>query len=468
MNRAKYIIASVMLLVLGIVLSNKLTAKTEAATTGRPNVLVLVNDDQRPEDIALRAQYMPKTYGPTGWMSTAKAVEYPQAQATNPNCCPSRASIMTGRYDHNNGVKTQADALKLNYNSTMQHYLHLADYQTGLVGKFLNSFPQNNRPPDFDDYSMYESSSYTKLTVNDNQKIQTITQYATTYWGNRMMTQLQKFTANATKPWFIYGTAHVPHAISTGVAVPETKYANAPTRNCVQPGEADLSDKPKYVGFVHKTPSYLQSVCQSQIRALMSYDDQLNRIFTYLQTTGQLSNTLVIVTTDNGYMWGEHNRDSKFVPYLPSIKVPLTVRWDGHMTPGVDNRLTTNIDYAPTIMAATGTTAPAGSPTFDGQSLLLPGSRTTMGSEYYFDSADAPAIPTWAQLTGKGWTYIQDYTTSVDSTQMTFEEYYNTTTDPGQLTNLLKDGNPANDPPNLAQLRAQLAAFRSCSGTNCP
>ena len=108
------------------------------------------------------------------------------------------------------------------------------------------------------------------------------------------------------------------------------------------------------------TTAQAQAMCQSQLRAIMSADDQFAATMQLLSDRGVLDNTLVIFSSDNGYKWGEHGRWEKFVPYEPSIRVPLLVRWPGHFTAGIDTtRLVSYLDLLPTMLEAAGFALPA-------------------------------------------------------------------------------------------------------------
>lgn len=110
--------------------------------SGRPNILLIVTDDQRADALG----YMPATKR----LFRKGGTTYAEAYSTTPLCCPSRASIMTGRYVHNHGVLRNEDAAALDHDTTLQAYLQKAGYQTALSGKFLNSWPLAEAPPFFD------------------------------------------------------------------------------------------------------------------------------------------------------------------------------------------------------------------------------------------------------------------------------------------------------------------------------
>ncbi|MCA1706295.1 MAG: sulfatase-like hydrolase/transferase, partial [Actinobacteria bacterium] len=99
--------------------------------TPPPNVIVFVTDDQRASGTML---VMPEV---KRWFS-ANTTRFPNAFATTPLCCPSRASIMTGRYAHNHGVRHNHQSHTLDQSATVQHHLRKEGYSTAIAGKYLN------------------------------------------------------------------------------------------------------------------------------------------------------------------------------------------------------------------------------------------------------------------------------------------------------------------------------------------
>ena len=207
-------------------------------------------------------------------------------------------------------------------------------------------------------------------------------------------------------------------------------------------------------------------MCESQLRAIMSADDQFAATMQLLSDRGVLDNTLVILSSDNGYMWGEHGRWEKFVPYEPSIRVPLLARWPGHLAAGTDStRMVSYLDLLPTMLEAAGIALPAMLHALDGESLLRASARTTMYSEYYVDTAN-PNIPSG------GWCAPARPSTCRPTTAsggVIAREYYNLTNDPAENTNLLGDSTTGNDPPasTITAWRTQLNAFATCAGAGC-
>ncbi len=444
------------------------SAAPVAAAAGAPHIFFYNLDDLRdafPGAID-PLKFMPKT---RAWMASGR--RYSQTFVADPSCCPSRAALMTGRYPHNNGVQDQQDGPLFDGPHSMACYLRSAGYATYLDGKFLTTWPKTTLPPCFD-HSTVTWGGYNNVQVRVDGKARTASGYSTTYLGNQGRTYITQ-ALSGTKPFLLYETPQAPHWVNvtqggttTQLAVPDTQYANVDVGACSGVPEPDRADKPAYVRTMSYSTAKAQAMCQSQLRALMSADDQFAATMQLLSDRGVLDNTLVILSSDNGYMWGEHGRWEKFVPYEPSIRVPLWVRWPGHITAGTDTtRLVSYLDLLPTMLQAAGFTLPASAPRLDGQSLLEAGTRTTMYSEYYLDGAN-PNIPSWRMVRTATAKYVQTYNPQGG---IIAREYYNLTSDPAENTNLLGDGSTANDPPaaTITSLTNRLNAFATCGGSAC-
>ena len=229
--------------------------------------------------------------------------------------------------------------------------------------------------------------------------------------------------------------------------------------------EADRADKPPFVRSQNQTPTAAQATRTAMIRAMYTVDDQVDRLMRHLQATGELANTLVVFTSDNGFLLGEHKTTEKFLPYRKAVEVPFLVRWPGRVPAGaVDDRLVTHVDVLPTILAATGVIQAHA--TLDGRDLLSGHTRQRALLEYWHDANNSSTIPTWASTRTAAYQYTEYYDIANPAT-VTFREYYNLQADPYQLVNLLADGVPAND-PDTAPLSQALRAARQCAGVSCP
>lgn len=439
------------------------------AAPAQPNIVLFNLDDLRdafPGGID-PLQYMPKT---RQWLAEGR--RYSQSFVADPSCCPSRSSMMTGRYPHNNGVLNQHDGQNFDGPHSMACYLRSAGYSTYLAGKFLISWPKKQLPPCFD-HSTVMWGGYQNVAVNVDGAWQTATGYSTSYLGNRGRQYISQALSRG-QPFLLYETPHAPHwsevtnpngSISR-LAIPAAGYAAAPVGSCAGVPEADRSDKTAFIRNTNVTTAQAQTFCTQQMRALMTVDDEFAATMQLLADRGVLADTLVIFTSDNGYMWGEHGRTEKFIPYEPSIRVPLYVRWPGHVSSGTDSsRIVSGVDLLPTMLDAAGFTLPANAPRLDGESLLRGSQRTTLYSEYYTDSG-VPGIPYWRLIRTGGVKYIE-YRNATGT--VVGREYYDLATDPAENTNLLGDAVTGNDPPagTITDLRSRMGSFATCTGTSC-
>ncbi|MEA2446656.1 MAG: hypothetical protein QOK47_293, partial [Actinomycetota bacterium] len=311
-----------------------------------PNILVIITDDQRPTGTM---DVMPQT---RSWFEN-EGTTYPHGYVTTPVCCPSRASIFSGLYVHNHGVRTNEDAEKLAPEHLLQTYLQGAGYRTSIVGKYLvhpgpYDDPQNAGidPPHFDDWRTF-LGGYRPTLFNVNGELETVDEYATTYIADSASELLNDYESSDAQPWFLYVAPFAPHY--PWVPGPKYKDATLPEWD-VPPSVSDPSSagKPPWVERA-KVPFKRAVLARNhQLRTLMSVDDLVERVMGEAQELGELDDTLVFYLSDNGYHWGEHGLGEKSSPYVESIGVPFYARWPGHLDAGAtDNRLAANIDIAP-------------------------------------------------------------------------------------------------------------------------
>ena len=428
-------------------------AGSEEAANQRPNILVIVTDDQRPGDTVAVMPRTTRTFIGGGTF-------YPKAIATTPVCCPSRASIFTGRYAHNHNVRSNAadEAQSLDQRTTVQYYLDGAGYHTGLVGKYLNGWDLSQPPPHFDEYAVTGGGYYgNRFMVGSGGSTKMLDSpgYSTRFVGRKAERFIRTSEHIDDQPWLLFVTPFAPHSPS----IPPKRYEDAkvppfqPTPSML---EADFSDKPpQYLKYAEPFNRREQARRRKrQLRALMPVDDLVDRVFDLLRKQGE-TNTLAVFMSDNGYLWGEHGLTAKATPYRNSTGIPLMLRWKGYIPRGaVDERLAANIDVAPTLLDAAGI-----EPTHrvDGRSLLDSWDRDALLAEVY-GAISRPELR-WASVLSHEYQYVEYY--GGDETVPMFREYYDLTQDPWQLDNLFGDGDTSND-PDLTELTLRLAHYRAC------
>jgi arylsulfatase A-like enzyme len=425
---------------------------------GPPNILVIMTDDQRATETL---DVMPKTLQ---WFGQGGTL-FSDAYAGTPLCCPARAAIMTGRFNHNNGVLDNGDQARLDHQSTIQRYLRERGYLTAMAGKFLNGWPLQQNPPHFDRWALMHGSYY-DADFNVNGTVHSVPRYSTDFVAERATGWIDGFfEANDARPWYLYVTPFAPHGpwiAEGGHPSDDDDYRNVdvgPWAGNPAVLETDEGDKPEYVRNDDQTMQEGQSNRQGQLRSLLSVDDMVDDVFRALEARGE-QNTLAFYVSDNGFFWSEHGLDGKNQPYTQSIRVPLLARWPGHIAGGAtDVRPVANVDIVATIMAAVGFGPDAQYP-IDGRSILDPAARRKMLTESWPLGSRGP----WASTRTPSYQYVEYYDDTSGATD--FREYYDLAADPWQLTNLYADGNPRND-PWIESLSEELAGLRTCVGDTC-
>ena len=428
-----------------------------AQTSRRPNVLIFVTDDQRATSTMWVLPETKRNFVRNG-------VSYPNAFAVTPLCCPSRATILTGQYAHNHGVKGNGPP-RLGRATLFPRLLQDAGYRTAMVGKFLNSWRLGRRPPHFDRWAS-GGSPYVDPRFNVNGSVRTVNGYSTTLVGRFAGRFLHGLEANDRAPWLLYVAPHAPHYPWRPAAQHASRGVGSWSGNPAVL-ESDRSDKPPFVRSVFFSLAEGRSVRAAQLRTLMSVDEVVGRVFAKLRALGEARRTLAIFTSDNGFLWADHHlggtagtAGQKRLPYTASVQIPLLLRWPGHVAAGSRHgRITGTVDIAPTVLDAAGIATDSVSPPLDGRSLLSGETRRRIVLEYWRGRVDS-WIPNWASLRTPGFQYVEYYRDG----RTFFREYYNLRRDPWQLRNLLHDGTRANN-PDVAALSARLRRDRRCAGT---
>jgi arylsulfatase A-like enzyme len=420
------------------------------AQTTRPNILIILTDDQRAMDTM---QVMPKTQQWFGQDGTT----YTNAYAPTPVCCPARAAIMSGRFNHNNQVRTNANADLLAQDSTLQAQLMADGYRTALVGKYLNGWPVASDPPFFHRWNVLvpQADTYYGNTFNNNGTLEAESDYSTDVIGERAVNYIENdFGGTDNQPWLMYVTPFAPHHPWEAAARHSTADVGTWFGN---PGvfETDKSDKPDQVRRQKRDLAIGQANREGQLRSLLAVDEMVDDVFQALDAENE-GNTLAFFLSDNGFMWAEHGLGGKNIPYTESIRIPFMARWPGQIPAGQsDGGFVANIDIAATAFDAAGI-APNPSYPLDGHSLLSGGGgRSKILTEGW--TSRGP----WASIRTPNYQYIEYY--GKDEVSIKFREYYDVVRDPYQLTNYFHDESVRNDPFD-GPLHRELLEARGCGG----
>jgi arylsulfatase A-like enzyme len=341
----------------------------------KPSVLIILADDLRVGGFWPVQQLNDAI----GGQIMSKGVEFRKGYVTNPLCCPSRASILTGNYPHTTKVWRDTppfggyDEFVNVEDDTIATRLQDAGYTTGLFGKYMNGYWEAADagivPPGWDRWMAFRKGGYYgfNLSVDGVLKNYPESQYSTTVLGDAAA----NFIRNTSGPTFTYFSPYAPH----NPAEVEDKHKGElndfePVTNSAAYNERDVSDKPGYIRdrrrLSGEEKDRINDFWKRQLESMLSVDDAVANILDALRDTGRLDNTLIFFTSDNGIQRGEHRWKSKRVPYEESVHVPFFVRYDPLIqNPRLDKtHLALNIDIAPTIEDVAGIR-----PSGDGMSL---------------------------------------------------------------------------------------------------
>jgi arylsulfatase A-like enzyme len=416
----------------------------------QPNIVLILTDDQRFDEL----DHMPNVQNEL----IEKGTTFSNGYVVNPLCCPSRTTILTGKYSHGTDVYSNIPPyggfqtfVTSNHEdrSTIATWLQKAGYDTGIVGKYLNGYTAKKTAyvsPGWNTWDVLANPGADGGYFNETMSINGVSQvygsspadYSTDVLSGYATQFIQNAPAN--QPLFLFFAPKAPHPPAT----PPPRYANSLTDIApLRPpnyNEADVSDKPQYIQDVPPGGSWAQqqdNLRLHQYQSLLAVDDAVDNIVSALSASGRLKDTLILFASDNGLSLGEHRWTNKKAPYEEDIRVPIIARYDAllHQDASVDDHFVLNLDFAPTFAAAGGTTAPNA----EGVSILplLDGSAASWRSDFLVEHEDTRAVtvPTYCAVHNEQYMYV-DYSTGE-------EELYDLSADPYQLQN--QASNP--DPP---------------------
>lgn len=450
---------------------------TSAAPPSRPNVVVLMTDDQTVESLRV----MPNVER----LLVDQGATFDNSFVSFPLCCPSRATFLTGQYAHNHGVLSNTPPgggyRALDGAKTLPVWLRRAGYATAHVGKYLNGYGKDDPtevPPGWTEWhGSVDPSSYRYFgyTLNENGRLVKYGHRARAYKTDvyaDLAVDVVRRRAAAKQPFFLWVSFLAPHSGGPqpdgrvpGAALPAPRhrgtFASEPLPRPPSFNEADISDKP---GNVRVRPLLdseriwrTKQRYRLRLESLLAVDEAVARVVRALRESGELENTLIVFTSDNGFLQGEHRIPiGKIALYEPATRVPLVLRGPG-IRPGLRLRQdVANVDLAPTILEAAGGRA---SLRMDGESLwpMLRDPGVYRGRDLLHEGpGTTPGVLQFTVLRTPRWVYARHFSGAA--------ELYDLASDPDQLANLARD--PAYGAVRTA-LQARLTSLASCVGDAC-
>ena len=358
--------------------------------------------------------------------------------------------------------------------STLDQCIALLDKLASIFSKSTNA-EAGWVPVGWDRWFAFDQISYYNYRINDNGTIRKFgkeaSDYSTDVLKDRALQYIKDQSA-ATEPFFLLVATKAPHGIGEAIGGEEVDGPATPSPNDAQKfldvglpagpafNEQDVSDKPRWI---RNAPSLdasakqrLEGNYRAELQSLQSVDELVEAIVNALQSANKLDDTIIVFTSDNGFMYGDHRLESKIVPYEGSIRVPLVISGPGIAENQTRSQLVNNLDLVATIEDLAGAT-PGLVP--DGRSLtsLFAGDNVWRAA-LLAEGGDGMASPM------RRFAAVRTATRKYVKYDDGFEELYDLTADPYELENKAGDAASAGD---LATLRSQYDRLKSCAGESC-
>lgn len=437
-----------------LTLGSLLLAAVPSLAATRPNVLVILTDDQRWDAIGIvQRELGDRALFP--WFKTPnldrlalEGARFANVFVTTSLCSPSRASLLSGRYARAHKVLNNFTE----YPNDLPGYpsrLRAAGYETAYIGKWHMGEDNDEQRPGFDFWMSHRGQgNYFDNTFNVNGTRKPFPGYYTATITDAAVEWIQR---PHPRPWLLIVGQKAPHG---GPIQPEPRFAHALDSFPVnKPANFDnyraRDGKPAWLEESFPTwhgaggPLYGQNDYATFVRAylatLLSVDESVGRICTALEHSGQLDTTAIVFTSDNGFVLGEHGRVDKRTAYDESLRIPLLVRYPPLTRPGtVVSNLVLSLDLAPSLIDLAGAAPLRG---IQGRSWkpLIEGRRTAWREAFLYEynfEIQFPYTPNVRAVRTSDWKYIR-YPHGDGGPDRFTAELYNLRHDPAEMTNLI-------------------------------
>jgi N-acetylglucosamine-6-sulfatase len=432
-TRGRLVVAAALLALLSVLVFAGLRSAPNAgaassSATQKPSFVVIQIDDATLDQLyaslnvgGIDVQAMPYTLS----LIANRGITFNRYYVPYPLCCPSRVSLLTGRYAHNHNVRGNVPPnggftgfkARQAYNYNLAPWLQAAGYRTIHIGKFLNGYGDEpfdegkDVPPGWNAWhSVLRADTnhfFYGYSLNNNGIVEgpfgDPGSWETREYGERddfgcptaplngkpcfyetdvfnRIAAEEMYGTSPEQPFYLQLDYTAPHGDFRRPAGPEpatrhyNTFAGAPYPHSRAQGfnEGNVNDKPR---FIREAPYLsLQEIhtyrvyYQKALESLRSVDEGVKQVVDTLGGLSRLRNTYIIFTSDNGFFYGEHRlTGGKFIAYEPATHLPLLIRGPG-IKPGTSTgELAANIDLAPTILELAGATADK---SIDGRSLV--------------------------------------------------------------------------------------------------
>jgi arylsulfatase A-like enzyme len=399
--------------------------------------------------------------------------------------------MLTGEYAHNHNVRGNKRPVggfekfgeEGNEEGSIAARLQENGYRTALIGKYLNGYGQGDQtyvPPGWDEwYAKLGRYEYYDYDLNENGEVVSYGSENEDYLTDVLAGKATDFVRRAAAddvPFFAYVAPTAPHSPATPAERHEGTLSDEAAPRTPSYNEEDVSDKPSWIkdlaAISEKEGSQADERYRERLEATLAVDDMVGSLVDELEAAGELDNTYVVFTSDNGYHLGTHRlKRGKKTPYEETARVPLFVRGPGVPAESTVDNLVLNTDLASTFADLGGLEGFEA----DGRSLapLLRGEeppswRSAVLLEAFLDGKSAGGGgdgegDEGSRMDQTAFQAVRTETHKYVEHENGEKELYDLANDPYELENVYETAGPS----LIEDLKARLEALRDCSGDGC-